>query len=299
MEERAETFEESSRMARKPKKRFKIRYFAGAATLILGATGIWAGVTGKIDLSAIKKMFGNKPNIDNIDSIGGTLPLDRDGIFNVSSPFGVKMLEKKEDDSEALVNSTGIETFYFLPSGDFDYYYLFDEENQVMLMEVTDDPRATGDVKYYQTVDGSRASGYIGVQHEYYEFLKAADDVKDIIATGDDKTYSTSLDPVQYDVANLYKVPAGYQLYSEDKSNYDYLDLAYVDYDETDSSKEKYSEIYSIPKEYVDDFLAVTEETYDLLTKSDEFKAQLIEAYDIYSQDMGNMGYEEPTNRGR
>ena len=40
-------------------------------------------------------------------------------------------------------------------------------------------------------------------------------------------------------------------------------------------------------------------ETYSILVNGSALKDQLVDTYEMYSQEQGNMGYDETTNRAR
>jgi len=280
------------------KKKRKIKWYRGAALIvaILAALGIGIGILqakfnifGKLS-NGLKGYLGkNDLNKSGITEIADTIPLDNNGIISITMPVVNRPLDKENQ-----------ETFYSLPDG-FATYYVYTDGKEVDLAEVTDDPRNNENVNNYQTQtgNGSTPKGYIGIQDNYAEFLKTVDELKAKILSGEDTAYSTALQPVDYQVPDLYLVPDGYELYSEDKTVMEFVKLAYIDYDETESNKEHFSKIYQIPEKYLGRLIVVTRDAYILLTKGDELRAQIVEQYEIYMQGQGNVGYEEPENRGR
>ena len=220
-----------------------------------------------------------------------SIPSDKDGIVSITVPVGIKPLEKASEGSKIK--------FFYYTSPDYENYYLGSKEDKVELLEVSDDPRNNENVRYYQTENGEIATDYIGVQANYARFLAAVDDVKAKIASGKDTTYSTTLNVANGDVADVYWIPAGYELYSENKDDYSGAKLLYVV--DADGCEEDGRKIYYIPADNVNKFTVVTTGAYNLLTTGDAFKAQLADMYTIYSQSAGNMGYtdEAQANRGR
>lgn len=277
------------------KKSRKIKWFAGAtvAVVLIGALTVEELQYGWITNKAknLFKNFGAQDlNKDSITEVLANLPLNNDGIISVTVPMGVKPLDNEQK-----------ELFYYLSDEEFAKYYVYDDGKQVELQEVTDDTRDNEKIQYFKTANGEIATGYIGIENEYAEFLKLHDEIKSTISPTDKTAYSTPLIPVIYEVSDLYKVPDGYELYCDDKSVGEFAELAYIDYDETETNNEHFSKIYSIPENFLENFIPVTKEAYKVLSYGDELKADLVDTYEMYSQVKGNMGYayEETTNRSR
>lgn len=293
-----EILEEEVEQEENNKKRFKFRWNKKASILvgILAVAIITEEATYGFAIKQIKGLWQKSDNDDLDGVLAGevinTLPLDRNGVLSITVPIGVKPLEGQKQNA---INNT----FYYAPLN-FDKYYLDEcSDNKVELIEVAGDPRDNTNVRYWTTTNNIEATGYVGVQSDYANFLEQYDSIKAAIASGSDTEYSIPLEKVDYEVPDLYKVPFGYELYCEDKSAYEYVKLAYIDYDEADQNKEYLVKIYQIPEKYLANFVVVTTGAYNILTKGDELKSQLVEVYEIYSQDKGNMGYEEPTYRSR
>lgn len=293
-----EILEEEVEQEENNKKRFKFRWNKKASILvgILMVAIITEEATYGFAIKQIKGLWQKSDNDDLDGVLAGevinTLPLDRNGVLSITVPIGVKPLEGQKQNA---INNT----FYYAPLN-FDNYYINESSNnQVELIEVNGDPRDNDNVRYWTTTNNIEATGYVGVQSDYANFLEQYDSIKAAIASGSDTEYSIPLEKVDYEVPDLYKVPFGYELYCEDKSAYEYVKLAYIDYDEADQNKEYLVKIYQIPEKCLANFVVVTTSAYNILIKGDELKSQLVEVYEIYSQDKGNMGYEEPAYRSR
>ena len=119
------------------------------------------------------------------------------------------------------------------------------------------------------------------------------EDIKVKIAAGD-TTYTTPLKEVKYEVSDLYTIPEGYDLYTEDENIRSQAKLAYI--------SEGNTKVYMIPAMYVNKFIGVKTEIVELITKYEGLKEQVIFAYNTYNNNtreyIGAID-EETTNRGR
>lgn len=253
-----------------PKKKGKFKYFLGVAALAtaVGVT-VYAGKTGKLD-KYIDKYLKNRGNSTEIED---TLPLDQNGVISITFP----VVNRTLDEPAGL---------YSLPSGYTPYYVDTENTTYTDLTIVSDTAKKGENVENYQSKSGNIPNGYIGVQDKYAEFLKKGENIKEKILAHD-KSYTSELDEVKYDVSDLYYLSHDYDLYCEDHELEDKAKLAYV--------TEQGDKIYLIPSAYVNKFVGVNNNTCEFLTKYDELKSQITDIYSIYSQGIDN----ETTNYSR
>ena len=284
------TEEENTKTSKKKRKFRWYHGFASLTALALAGAIVVEALSGFPNLGKLKNAFKNKDSKTPTEAIDNSILLDEDGILSVTVPINVKPLEWQKEDGS-------MEVFYQAAPG-FDPYYVYDDNNGIKLIEVTGDPRDNEKVQYWTTENGTPATGYIGVEESYSSLLEEYEIRKSAVASRD-KAYCTPLEPIYYEVPDLYRLPEGYELYCEDPEIMQYGKLAYIDYNETDNTNEHWRSIYQIPERYLNHFIGVTRETYSILVNGSALKDQLVDTYEMYSQEQGNMGYDETTNRAR
>ncbi len=260
------------------KKRFKIRYFLGALTLTaaIGVGAFWGYKTGKFDF--LKNKNDDNLNKDEYTTIADSLPLDDEGIVNITYP----LVDRTFGEAKGR---------FSLPAGFVKYYFdTTPEDDQLKSFKNS----TTNNVNDYEVkVEGTKPTGCIGLANDYAGFMEKIEGIKAKIAAGD-ATYTASLEQVEHEVSNLYKIPGAYDLYTEDENAKKEVQLAYID---TDKSK-----VFMIPSEYVDNFIGVKSEICELIAKYEGLREQVILAYDTYNNNareyLGDIN-EETTNRSR
>lgn len=264
----------------KPKKKRGrvIKLFAGCVLISLIIGGTIAYGTGIFD-NFIKKHFGNDndTNKDEITAIADSLPIDNNGIIEMTFP---------------IVDRTLAETNgrYSLPEGMVPYFVNGLEPN-ISLSQTKNGQ--TENVIDYEANSENKPSGYIGLDKEYAGFMTRIEDIKVKIAAGD-TAYTSPLESVNYEVSDLYALANGYDLYTEDEAAKGEAKLAYI--------SNEGIKVYMIPSNYISKFIGVKTEIVELITKYEGLREQIIFAYNTYNNNsreyLGAID-EEATNRGR
>lgn len=271
----------NGRRVKKLKKKRTWKFYAGIVSVVLAiavAVGAALYKIGILDL--LKKEFSNDDtDKDEITAIADLLPIDNKGIIDITAPWYDRTLD---EDNGRYTFTDG-----YVP------YDIYNSENGTHLEAYQGNGEGSKNQVDYQTNNGLKPVGSIGILPEYKEFLTKIEDIKVKIATGD-TTYTAPLESVDYEVSDLYKIPGGYDLYTEDSEARDYAKLAYID---TNGSK-----VYMIPSMFVSKFIGVKTEIVELIAKYEGLKEQVIFAYNTYNNNAREVIEaidEETTNRGR
>ena len=279
-----ESVQKSEETVSKPKKKRKAKrvivLFGGVVLIASIVASTIAYKAGLFD-NFIKKYLSNDDdtNKDEITAVADLLPIDNNGIIDITTPWYDRTLD--EDNGRYTF------TYGYVP------YDIYNSENGTHLEAYQGNGEGSKNQVDYQTNNGLKPVGTIGILPEYKEFLTKIEDIKVKIATGD-TTYTAPLKSVDYEVSDLYSIPDGYDLYTEDSEARDYAKLAYVD---TNGSK-----VYMIPSMFVSKFIGVKTEIFELIAKYEGLKEQVIFAYNTYNNNAREVIEaidEETTNRGR
>lgn len=270
----------NGRRVKDTKKKGKrvIKLCAGIVLIGLVIGGTIAYRMGIFD-NFIKKYLSNDndTNKDEITAVADTLPIDNDGIIEITYPIVDRTLEETNGR-------------FSLPQG-FIPYYVSESEATTNLSETKN--TTAKNVIDYEANSENKPTNYIGLDQDYAGFMTRIEDIKVKIAAGD-TTYTTPLKEVKYEVSDLYTIPEGYDLYTEDENIRSQAKLAYI--------SEGNTKVYMIPAMYVNKFIGVKTEIVELITKYEGLKEQVIFAYNTYNNNtreyIGAID-EETTNRGR
>lgn len=269
---------------RRPRGRFAIKFCAAAlAITLVGGGGFWAYTSEKFPwfngfIDKYLHFNTDKDSVTEVINVEDTLPLDQNGIISITYPGVNRNIDEPAG-------------FYSLPSGYTAFYVNENKQlNSAKLTVITDSSKKGENVVNYQSADGTVLTNFIGVQTDYADFLNKVKGIKEKIKNND-KTYTTALAPIKYEVPDLYLLNSGYELYCEDQSVKGMAKIAYVLSDG--------STIYSIPSNVINKFIGVSTETCDLLVKYDALQAQIIDMYNVYSNGVGVNLDDEQENLGR
>jgi len=268
----------------KPKKKKGKRtwkFYVGTIAVVAAfASAVFAAYHFGVFNNVIKKYFNNNSddtNKDEITAVADLLPIDNDGIIEITYPIVDRTLEEANGR-------------YSLPEGMIPYF-INNTESNVSLSQSKNGK--TDNVKDYESNSENKPVGYIGLNQEYAGFMSRIEDIKVKIAAGD-STYTAPLHPEVNEVPDVYSIPEGYDLYTEDEEAKGQAKLAYVAEDKT--------KVYIIPSKYVSKFIGVKTEIIVLINKYEGLREQIIFAYNIYnsnSREMLGAIDEETTNRCR
>lgn len=268
---------------RRPRGRFAIKFCAAALVVALvGGGGFWAYTSEKFpkfnELVDKYLPFNNDKNsLTDVISVEDKLPLEQ--VVSITYPGVNRYLDEPAG-------------FYSLPSG-YSAFYVNDNQQLIpaQLTVITDSSKNGENVVNYQSADGTTLTDFIGVQNDYAEFINRVQAIKNDIKNGN-KTYTSALTPVKYEVPDLYLLNSGYELYCEDPTVKSMAKIAYV---LSDGSK-----IYSIPSNVINQFMGVSTETCDLIVKYDYLQNQIIDIYEVYNSNGVGVSYDEgQTHSGR
>jgi len=270
----------NGRRVKDTKKKGKrvIKLCAGIVLIGLVIGGTIAYRMGIFD-NFIKKYLSNDndTNKDEITAVADTLPIDNDGIIEITYPIVDRTLEETNGR-------------FSLPQG-FIPYYVSESEATTNLSETKN--TTAKNVIDYEANSENKPTNYIGLDQDYAGFMTRIEDIKVKIAAGD-TTYTTPLKEVKYEVSDLYTIPEGYDLYTEDENIRSQAKLAYI--------SEGNTKVYMIPAMYVNKFIGVKTEIVELIAKYEGLKEQVIFAYNTYNNNAREVIEaidEETTNRGR
>lgn len=257
----------------KKKKGLKLkRVFAGLALTAGIAAGI-AGFAFRDDIANFIKDFGKK-NIDPNDLLGfsETIPLDQDGIISITHPF----VDRTFDETNGR---------YSIPDS-YDYVYVGDGEAPTLNVIKNGDMEPSNIINFEST--SGYPQGVIGVRSDYANFLDGAGEIK-TTALSEDNPNNSKLVLENYEVSDVYSLPAGFKLYCEDEEINKQALLAYIAEDGTN--------VYIIPEGLIDSFVVVTEDEFTIIGKYNVFKEQIAEVYDLYESNRLNNGTETNNHR--
>ncbi len=270
----------NGRRVKDTKKKGKrvIKLCAGIVLIGLVIGGTIAYRMGIFD-NFIKKYLSNDndTNKDEITAVADTLPIDNDGIIEITYPIVDRTLEETNGR-------------FSLPQG-FIPYYVSESEATTNLSETKN--TTAKNVIDYEANSENKPTNYIGLDQDYAGFMTRIEDIKVKIAAGD-TTYTTPLKEVKYEVSDLYTIPEGYDLYTEDENIRSQAKLAYI--------SEGNTKVYMIPSMFVSKFIGVKTEIVELIVKYEGLKEQVIFAYNTYNNNAREVIEaidEETTNRGR
>lgn len=275
--------QESGKRASKPKKkRFKIRYFAGFMVLVAVAAALFAYKTGMFD-HIIKKYSSDDDNLDKDTTIAADLPLtESNGIVGITFPLIDQTLGKTDGNYSTIEGYTLCEI----------------RGNEISIADLTKVGNNGNGVDYYQSANGEEPVGHIGVLPEYAEFIMSMNDLKAKILARDESV-TAALEPNGYEVPDLYVLPAGYTLYSEDATALSSVKIAYKF--KGDDGKEDGRVMYYIPQYAIDKIIGITPQNIELIGKYEVLKSQIISVYSQYrvANEPIEANNEETENRGR
>lgn len=257
----------------KKKRRYKVLFTAGVLAAVMGAGALTytniPEVQGAVDnfATAYLPFLSNaKQSIIDIDGTQVALPLDESGIVSITYP-GV---------NRNLAEEKG---FYSLP----EYYtaYVVNRDNKLAKANLTPISNSTKNgvnVINYECRGGNPPASFIGIQNEYAKFVDKMIACMEKIAKRDPK-YTSPLVEVNYEVEDLYELEAGYVLYCTDASLAANGRLAYV------AANGK--QVFSIPRQYINSFVGITQETYDLIQLFTALESQIVAMNSIYFEQEG------------
>ncbi len=267
---------------KKGKGRFAIKLCGGFVVVAL-AIGIAAEAL--IGFFGIKpkvvnffKNFGKSDEDKQITEIVGMLPLDDDGVISITFP---------------MVDRTNYNS---MPNG-FEPFYV-DENNNLckadlpIISEENNNSSVTNYGKENGNSNGFEPAGYLGIAEDYAYYLETVKDMKEKIATRD-ASVTTALVPIEYEVKNLYLLPADYQLYCDDPSLFNQAKVA----EEHDDG----SIVYSIPVMYIDKFVGVSKNVCNIIVEYDTLNGQIVDRFMYYFGNTNSYGAnnESQNNMGR
>lgn len=218
--------------------------------------------------------FGKKDDVNPNDllAFSESIPLDKDGVISITYPFVDRTFEE--------VNGR-----YSLPNS-YDYVYVGDGEAPTLNVI------KNGELEPDNIVNFESADGYpkevIGVQKDYANFLDGAGKTKSN-ALSENNPNNSKLVLENYEVPNVYSLPAGFKLYCEDEEVNKQALLAYIAEDGTN--------VYVIPKSVIDEFVVVTEDDFTIIGKYNILKDQIWEIYVQYESNRLNNGTEADYSR--
>lgn len=266
----AQEAKDNDKPEKKPKKKRTWKFKAGI-TIAITALAMTAGLAlynfGGLGagLKQIEKGYKNiKAFFDHRDEIVAfaeeALPIDNNGIIEVTYPITDRTLEEENGR-------------YSFPEGYVSYMINGDEDN-TYLEEYKGNSGTNKSVVDYQTNNGLKPVGSIGIYPEYKNFLDNVAKIKENIAKGD-TTYTVALNKEEYEVKDIYSLPDGYDLYTEDEEAKGQAKIVYIAEDKT--------KVYMIPAEYVDKFIGLKSEICIVFEKYEGLREQIIFAYNTYN----------------
>lgn len=263
----------NSNNIKKKKNSTKIKKVFGGLVLtaVIGA-GI-ASYAFRGDIADFLKGFGKK-NVDPDDllAFSETIPLDRDGIIDITHPFVDRTFDE-------------INGRYSIPDS-YDYVYVGDGESPTLNVV------KNGELEPDNIVNFESTTGYpkeiIGVRNDYAKFLADAGEIK-TTALSEENPNNSKLVLEDYEVPNVYSLPAGFKLYCENEEINKQALLAYIAEDGTN--------VYVIPEALIDEFVVVTEDEFTIIGKYNVFKERIAEIYVQYESNRLYNGTETTYSR--
>ena len=269
----------SKKKGEKKSGRFSIKLIVSILLVAsLVGVSIFEAITGKIGIkSFFKNMFdsnSNEINDQQIEEIVEMLPLDKDGVISITYP----MVDRTNYDS--------------MPQG-FEAFYV-DEKNNLCKADLSlvSEENSNSSVVDYNKDSNNPDIGYLGIANNYAYYLETVKDIKAKIAARDDSV-TAALIPIEYEVKDLYLLPAEYQLYCDDPSLFNQAKVA--------DEHEDGSIVYYIPARYIDKFVGVSKQVCNIIVEYDTLNAQMIDRYMYYFGNADNYGVanEPQNNMGR
>lgn len=220
------------------------------------------------------KGFGKEDDVNPNDllAFSESIPLDKDGVISITYPFVNRTFEE-------------VHGRYSLPDS---YDYVFIGDGEAPTLNVI----KNGELEPNNIVNFESTNGYpkevIGVQKDYANFLEGAGKTKSD-ALSENNPNNSKLNLENYEVPNVYSLPAGFKLYCENEEINKQALLAYIAEDGTN--------VYVIPESVIDEFVVVTENDFTIIGKYNILKDQIAEIYVQYESNRLNNGTE--TNYSR
>ena len=249
-----------------------VKIFGGLALTAAIGLGI-VGYSFRGNIANFIKNFGKDDvNPDDLLAFSEAIPLDKDGVISITYPFVDRTLEN--------VNGR-----YSLPDS-YDFVYIGDDESPTLKVI------KNGELEPSNIVNVESSNGYpvnvIGVKTEYANFLNDAGEIKSN-ALSESNPNNSKLALENYEVPDVYSLPAGFKLYCEDEAINKQALLAYIAEDGTN--------VYVIPKALIGEFVVVTENDFTIIGKYNVLKDQIAEVYDLYESNRLNNGTQTSNSR--
>ena len=249
-----------------------VKIFGGLALTAAIGLGI-VGYSFRGNIANFIKNFGKDDvNPDDLLAFSEAIPLDKDGVISITYPFVDRTLEN--------VNGR-----YSLPDS-YDFVYIGDDESPTLKVI------KNGELEPSNIVSVESNDGYpvdvIGVKTDYANFLNDAGEIKSN-ALSESNPNNSKLALENYEVPDVYSLPAGFKLYCEDEAINKQALLAYIAEDGTN--------VYVIPKALIDEFVVVTENDFTIIGKYNVLKDQIAEVYDLYESNRLNNGTQTSNSR--
>ena len=249
-----------------------VKIFGGLALTAAIGLGI-VGYSFRGNIANFIKNFGKDDvNPDDLLAFSEAIPLDKDGVISITYPFVDRTLEN--------VNGR-----YSLPDS-YDFVYIGDDESSTLKVI------KNGELEPSNIVSVESNDGYpvdvIGVKTDYANFLNDAGEIKSN-ALSESNPNNSKLALENYEVPDVYSLPAGFKLYCEDEAINKQALLAYIAEDGTN--------VYVIPKALIGEFVVVTENDFTIIGKYNVLKDQIAEVYDLYESNRLNNGTQTSNSR--
>lgn len=191
-----------------------------------------------------------------IEQLAEDLPLDEEGVVSITFP----VVDRTKYDSIAV----GFEPFYV------------DSEGELCKAELEQVGGKDNVVDFEKTSNGTEATNYLGIADNYANYLEEVKAIKAKILARD-KSVTSALESIDYEVPDLYLLASGYQLYCDDQSLVDQAKVA--------EKHEDGSVVYYIPASISDKFVGVTAEVCNLIVQYDILNDQMVDRYYYYFGD--------------
>ena len=269
----ADLLNNNSNNSKPKKKSSKVKkVFGGLALTAAIGLGI-VGYSFRGNIASFIKGFGKEDvNLDDLLAFSETIPLDINGVINITYPFVDRTFEE-ENGRYSLPNS-------------YDFVYIGDNESSTLKVI------KNGELEPGNIVNVESSNGYlvnvIGVKTEYANFLNDAGEIKSN-ALSENNPNNSKLSLENYEVPNVYSLPAGFKLYCENEAINKQALLAYIAEDGTN--------VYVIPKALIGNFVVVTENDFTIIGRYNDLKDKIAEVYDIYESNRLNNGTQTSNSR--
>lgn len=231
------------------------KVFCGLGAVTIVGAGV-AGYVFKDNIVSFVKGFGQAKS-DDLLAFSESIPLDQDGIISITYPFVDRTFNE--------VNGR-----YSLPDS-YDFVYIGDGEEPTLSVVKNKDMEPKNIINFES--NKGYIEGVIGVREDYAKFLDEAGRLKST-ALSEENPNNSKLVLENYEVSNVYSLPAGFKLYCEDETINSQALLAYIAADGTN--------VYLIPESIIDKFVVVTENDLIIIGKYNDLKEQLANIYTQY-----------------